>query len=64
MFVLNLFLAQMIPLKRVQKLVKSLIGKAISEATILRYTLSLNNDLEQWEENQVSALLKSPSMAL
>ena len=61
-FVLNLFLAQMIPLKRVQKLVKSLIGKAISEATILRYTLSLNNDLEAWENIQVSALLESPSM--
>ncbi len=35
-FVLNLFVAQMIPLKRVQKLVQSLIGRAVSEATILR----------------------------
>lgn len=61
-FVLNLFLAQMIPLKRVQKLVKSLIGKAISEATILRYTLSLHNDLERWEKEQVQYLLESPSM--
>ena len=61
-FVLNLFVAQMIPLKRVQKLIKSLIGKAISEATILRYTLSLHHELEQWEEEQIVLLLKSPSM--
>ena len=61
-FVLNLFLGQMIPLKRVQKLVKSLIGKAISEATILRYTLSLHKDLENWEKTQIVSLLKSPSI--
>ena len=52
----------MIPLKRVQKLVKSLIGKAISEATILRYTLSLHKDLENWEKTQIVSLLKSPSI--
>ncbi len=61
-FVLNLFVTQMIPLKRVQKLVQSLIGKAISEATILRYTLNLFNDLEKWEEDQIKLLLQSPSM--
>ncbi len=36
-FVLNLLIAQMISLKRVQQSIKTLIGRMISEATILKY---------------------------
>ena len=61
-FILNLFMAQMVPLKRVQKMVTSLIGQAISEATILKYVLQLHNALEGWEKEQIVLLLKSPSM--
>lgn len=61
-FILNLLIGQLIPLKRVQRLIKSLIGKAISEATILKYMLNLSSDLESWENRQIELLLKSPSM--
>ncbi len=61
-FVINLFVAQMVSLNRVQKLVQSLLGRAISEATILRYVLNLYNDLERWEEASIEALLKTDSM--
>ncbi len=61
-FLLNLFVAQMVPLKRVQKMMKSIIGLAISEATILKYVLQLHHALESWEQDQIEKLLKSPSM--
>ncbi len=61
-FVINLFVAQMVSLNRVQKLVQSLVGRAISEATILRYVLNLHKDLERWEEASIEALLKTGSM--
>ncbi len=61
-FVLNLLISQMVPLKRVQKMVQSLIGKMISEATILRYALKLHESLELWEQEQVNNLLSMPSL--
>jgi transposase len=41
-YMIHLVIAQMVSLRRVQKLVKTLIGKIISEATILKYILQLN----------------------
>lgn len=61
-FILNLFVAQMVPLKRVQKMLQSLIGLAISEATILKYVLQLHNALEKWEQEQIKFLLSCPSI--
>jgi transposase len=61
-FVLNLLIAQMVPLKRVQKLVQSLIGKMISEASMLRWILKLHMSLESWEEEQISKLLSMESL--
>jgi len=61
-FAINLFVAQMVSLNRVQKMIQSLIGKAISEATLLRYVLNLHNDLADWESQRIKELLKSQSM--
>ncbi|MGA8341664.1 MAG: hypothetical protein WB781_06975, partial [Candidatus Sulfotelmatobacter sp.] len=46
-YVLNLLLAQMISLKRVQHSIQTLIGLVICEATILKYLLVLHQALEQ-----------------
>jgi transposase len=59
-YMINLLIAQMISLNRVQKLVKALIGKTISEATILKYVLQLYAALEVWEQAAVEQLVASP----
>lgn len=61
-FILNLLIGQFVPLKRVQRLIKTLIGQTISESTILKYMLNLSMDLKSWEEQSLELLLKSPSM--
>ena len=57
-FVLNLLMAQMVAVARVQKMVQTLIGKAISEATIMRYVLKVYYDLEEWENESIDQILK------
>jgi transposase len=44
-FVLNLLIAQMVSLNRIQKSIITLIGQAISEATILKYVMQLHEAL-------------------
>lgn len=61
-FVINLFVAQMVSLNRVQKMVQAIIGKAISDATILKYVLQLHDALEEWEEKQIKSLLEAQSV--
>ena len=61
-YVLNLLIAQMIPLKRVQALIQSLIGLVISEATILKYVLQLHLALARWEHAAIDRLLTEPAM--
>ena len=63
-YVLNLLLAQMISLKRVQQSVQTLIGLAISEATILKYVLQLHLALERWEKEAIERLLTLPAIHL
>ena len=50
-YALNLLIAQMVSLKRVQQSIQTLIGQLISEATLLKYVLQLHQALEQWEES-------------
>lgn len=59
-YLLNLLVAQMVSLNRVQKTVKALIGSAISEATMLKYILQLHQSLQQWEQSAVEYLLNQP----
>ena len=40
-YIISLLICQMVALNRVQKMIKSLIGELISEATLLKYVLRL-----------------------
>ena len=61
-YILNLLITQMVSLNRVQKLLKTLIGRAISEAVMHKYILQLHVALEGWEQDAIRQLLASPVM--
>ncbi len=61
-YALNLLIAQMLSLKRVQQSIQTLIGIAISEATILKYVIQLHRALAAWERAAMEQLLTQPAM--
>ena len=61
-FVINLLVCQMVALNRVQKLVKSMIGEVISEATLLKFVFRLYQALEAWELDAIEQILKAPTI--
>ncbi|HEY1888977.1 MAG TPA: IS66 family transposase [Steroidobacteraceae bacterium] len=61
-YALNLLIAQMLSLKRVQQSLQSLLGQVISEATILKYVLLVHVALEQWEQTAIERLLSLPAL--
>ncbi len=61
-YALNLFIAQMISLKRVQHSIQALIGQVLCEATILKYVLQLHLALERWEQRAIAQILLQPAM--
>ena len=61
-YALNLAVAQMISLKRVQHSIQTLIGQVISEATILKYVLQLHLALARWERLAIERILTHPAM--
>jgi transposase len=61
-YIINLLVCQMVSLNRVQKMVKTLIGTLISEATLLNFVLRLHHALEALESKAVERLLKCPTM--
>lgn len=61
-FAISLIISQMVALKRVQKMLNTLIGKIISEATLLAYVMRLYISLEQWENSAKEYLIKQPSI--
>ncbi len=61
-YALNLLMAQMISLKRVQHSIQTLIGLMISEATILKYVLQLHLALAHWEQMAIERILTQPAM--
>ncbi|MBK6349544.1 MAG: transposase [Proteobacteria bacterium] len=61
-YVLNLLMAQMVSLQRVQQMIQTLIGQVISEATILKYVLQLHLSLERWEQMAIERILTHPAM--
>ena len=61
-YVLNLLIAQMLSLKRVQQSIQTLIGVLISEATILKYVLQLHQVLAPWEKASIEWLLTMPAL--
>ncbi len=61
-YVVNLLIAQMISLKRVQQSIQALIGQILSEATILKYVWQLHHALEAWEQSAIEQLLQMPTL--
>lgn len=61
-YVVSLMMAQMVSLNRVQKMVKTLIGVIISEATMLKYVTQLYVALDAWEIGSIDYLLEQPAM--
>ena len=61
-YVLNLLIAQMLSLKRVQQSIRTLIGIILSEATILKYVMQLHQALEKWEQHTIEKILAMPAM--
>lgn len=61
-YVLNLLVAQMLSLKRVQQSIKTLIDLAISEATILKYVMQLHLALARWEQAAIEQILSQPTL--
>jgi len=61
-FVINLMVVQMVSINRVQKLIKSMIGSVIAEATLLRFVLRLHQALEEWEQVSIQKILTLPAI--
>ena len=61
-YVLNLLVAQMLSLKRVQQSIHTLIGRLLSEATLLNYLMQLHLALEAWEQAAIAQLLCQPAL--
>ena len=61
-YMMNLLIAQMVPLERVRKSVETLIDVAISPATILKFVLRLHTALERWEASAIDELLRMPAL--
>jgi hypothetical protein len=61
-FAFNLLVAQMVSLSRVQALLKNLVGRAVSQAILLKYIWQLHEALAPWEEQAIQRLLASPVM--
>lgn len=59
-YMLNLLITQMVSLNRAKKLLQTLIGVVISEATLLRYILQLHEALSDWESERIEYLLSAP----
>lgn len=59
-FVINLLVCQMVALNRVQKLLTSMMGVVMAEATLLKFVLRLHQALEAWEVQAAEHLLKAP----
>lgn len=61
-FIINLLIGQMVALNRIQKLVNSMMGEVIAEATLLKFVLRLHQALEGWESQAVEQLRKTQAL--
>ena len=59
-FVINLLVCQMVSLNRTQKLLKTLIGEIVAEASLLKFIWKLHLALAPWEQQAIEALLLLP----
>jgi len=58
----NLLVSQMVPLRRMARLLKSMTGSLISEATLIGWVLRLHRALEDWERAAAEKLLEMPAL--
>ena len=58
-YVVHLLIAQMLSLKRVAQSMHALIGRTLSEATLLGYVAQLHHALAEWERHAIERLLAS-----
>jgi len=58
-YAIQLIIAQMVALNRVVEMMEALIGRTISEATLLKYVMQLHLALETWEKRTVHQLYVS-----
>ena len=56
-YVVHLLIAQMLSLKRVAQSMHALIGRTLSEATLLGYVAQLHHALAEWERHAIERLL-------
>jgi len=61
-YIISLLISQMISLNRAQKMVKSLIGEVLAEATLLKFVFRLYEALTSWEKASIDYLFKSQAM--
>ena len=61
-FVVHLMVSQMVAINRVKKMIVAMIGKRLSEATLLSFVLRLHLALEGWEQKAKNILLAQPTM--
>ncbi len=61
-FVVNLLVCQMVSLNRTQKLLKSMVGEVLAEASLLKFVLRLHQALESWEQQAMQCLLHQPCL--
>jgi len=61
-YITNLLICQMVTLNRVQKLIKSMIGVVISEASMLKFILRLHQALANWEKSAIEQVLSSKAI--
>ncbi|MCO5761900.1 MAG: IS66 family transposase [Chromatiaceae bacterium] len=61
-YVLNLLVAQMVSLQRVQQLLKTTLDRLLAEATLLGYVMQLHVALARWEQEAIEVLLKQPAL--
>ena len=61
-FIINLLVCQMVALNRTQKLIKSMMGIVIAEASMLKFVLRLYHALEGWENQAIEEILKMPAI--
>lgn len=61
-YVISLLVCQMIALNRVQKLVKSMIGEVLAEASLLKFVLRLHLALANWEATSINLIMKAPAI--
>jgi transposase len=61
-YIINLLVCQMLSLNRVQKMVKTLIGETLAEASLLKFVFRLYEALAEWEAQATEHLIQHSAM--